>query len=428
MKIKRFIFPLVGLLVAGCGGNTSLPGSEPETSTNPTTSLPGTSVPGTSIPGTSEPSTGTGEINGAELDALVGNGFYASIPAIFSEDYEIMDYQSEEYPVDVYIILNDWTADEAWAYDDLLVAAFDFDESWGYIVGDELYMFIDVDDTQGFDFVYINIYTPAEGGEIGEPGDFDEIDPSELNAIFGSDIYSSIPKIYSNDYEIGDWSSEEYPIDIYIDLYDWNDADYYAYDDALFAMLDLDEEMGYIIEPGLYIYAAFDSELNIFYINIYSEAEEGGETGGGDPVGDREVGQFTTTIGAKDRINTEIPAGSIDFNLNFSGAEGVSVSFVYNNTSTKSIFNNASSEIRLYKDKDGGKNGGELLITGPAGVDFTHITIKTSANAGYAINGSSAITGAEVTTTLAEGTSSISIKNVGADQVRIISIVVSFNA
>ena len=189
------------------------------------------------------------------------------LPKIYSNDYEVGDYASESYPVDVYIDLFDWELDDAIAYETALEGSLEVDEDNGYIVADNLYIFI-YQDSQTYDVPVfgLNLYS------IGEAPEKEEIDPTELNEIIGFDVYSQIPAIYSNDYEVGDYSSEDYPVDIYIDLYDWTIDDALAYDDELFASLDLDEDYGYIIDENLFVFVNYDSEYSAAYINIYSDA------------------------------------------------------------------------------------------------------------------------------------------------------------
>ena len=109
-----------------------------------------------------------------------------------------------------------------------------------------------------------------------EPIEKQEIDPSGLNAILGFDVYAQLPKIYSNDYEVGDYSSEEYPVDVYIDLFDWDLDDALAYDAELETALEYDDSFGYIIQDNLFIFIYQDTEnfdVPVFGLNIYSVAE-----------------------------------------------------------------------------------------------------------------------------------------------------------
>lgn len=91
--------------------------------------------------------------------------------------------------------------------------------------------------------------TPSSETPISEPGLKSEIDGSVLNGYFGFDLYALLPSIRSNDYEYYDNASEDYPVDIYIDLFDWVEADGVAYDTTLDALFEVDEQNGYIITP-----------------------------------------------------------------------------------------------------------------------------------------------------------------------------------
>ena len=102
------------------------------------------------------------EINGAALDALIGESFYSLLPKIYSDEYEFFDESSNSYPVDIYIDLFDWEEEDFDAYATLMDDLFEYDfESDSYLVG-EYYVILYLD-TELYDVpVYgINIYTVA---------------------------------------------------------------------------------------------------------------------------------------------------------------------------------------------------------------------------------------------------------------------------
>lgn len=105
------------------------------------------------------------------------------------------------------------------------------------------------------------------------------------------------------------------------------------------------------------------------------------------------------------------------------GGSAISVSFYKNSSSTTSIFNNGAGEIRLYNGSSG--NGGQLNISLDATYVITKITINTSTNSGYSINGGSAITASGVATPTNDQT--VIVKNVGTGQVRITSISIEYS-
>ncbi len=209
------------------------------------------------------------EIDPTDLNAILGFDVYSQIPQIFSNDYEILDNASEDYPIDAYVFAFDWTIDDAYAYLDALDLVLDYDDANGYILGENLFLIV-FQDTQNFETtVYgVNIYSIAET----EPIEKAEIDPAELNAILGFDVYSQIPQIYSNEYNISDESSEDYPIDVFVYLWDWTYDDAVAYDDALYLSLELDYDYGYILGENLFIIVNYDSDYEVAYIVIYSDA------------------------------------------------------------------------------------------------------------------------------------------------------------
>lgn len=268
MNKKTLLIPLVGLLITGC----ALP--NPSTSTDPSTT-PTTSETSTpSEVGTSEQPGAKTEINGTELNNLFGFDIYATLPKIMSSDYSIGDFSSEDYPKDIYIDLFDWVETDAVAYDEALAAAFEVDEAKGYIITEEIFGFVTLDEESYDQPVYtINLYSIAATTDPGEPTPKAEINGATLNAFFDTDIYSLLPKIYSDDYAIDDFGEGDYPIDVYVDCFDWTEADALAYDNALAAMLPVDEENGYIIADNLYVFVMLDDQTYdtpTYSINIYS--------------------------------------------------------------------------------------------------------------------------------------------------------------
>lgn len=118
---------------------------------------------------------------------------------------------------------------------------------------------------------------PSSDTSSGGEEDKQEINPAELNAAAGFDVYSLLPKIYSNDYDVFDESSDDYPVDIYVDLFDWELADAEAYELALSTSLQLDDANGYVIQDNLYVFIYLDEKTYapdaVFGLNIYSMVE-----------------------------------------------------------------------------------------------------------------------------------------------------------
>jgi len=288
MKKKFLLLPLLMLVLASCGpkgdSNSDPSGSEPsgdptsDTSGDPSSDTPsdtsGDSSGDTSSDTSSDPSSDTSsgeddekqEIDPAGLNAILGFDVYSLLPKIYSNNYLVDDWSSTSYPVDVYVDLFDWELADAEAYELALSTSLELDEENGYVIQDNLYVFIYLDDeTYAPDEVFgLNIYS------IAEPAEKEEIDPTDLNTALGFDVYSLLPTIYSNDYDVFDESSEDYPVDVYVYLWDWLPSDVAAYDAELALSLDYDDNYGYIIEDGLYVFANFDSNFEIGYINIYS--------------------------------------------------------------------------------------------------------------------------------------------------------------
>ncbi|MDD4344958.1 MAG: hypothetical protein PHP09_03365, partial [Bacilli bacterium] len=157
-----------------------------------------------------------------------------------------------------------------------------------------------------------------------------EIDYATLNDFFGFDIYSLIPKIYSNDYEFFDDSSVDFPIDIYIDLFDWSEADAVAYDESLAANLPVNEDYGYVLQENTYTYVYFyddDFGNTVFYINLFT-VNDGGTT----PIDPGETSIATLTSIYDTNYDSEIPDGIINEHLNIVNGSTVVVTFAANSS------------------------------------------------------------------------------------------------
>jgi len=290
MKKKFWVFPLLAVFVlAACGklGISDLLDSSSESSTdssgelvtdtsnsgdatsdtsNDTSSSGGVSSDSSSDSSSTTDPVGKNEIDPAELNAILGFDVYSQLPKVYSDDYAVFDESDEDYPINAYVDLYDWTDDDVVDYDNALFLSLDVDEDNGYILNENLFVYIYNDLDYGA--AYINIYSIAET----EPIEKAEIDPTDLNAILGFDVYSQIPQIYSNEYNISDESSEDYPIDVFVYLWDWTYDDAVAYDDALYLSLELDYDYGYILGENLFIIVNYDSDYEVAYIDIYSDA------------------------------------------------------------------------------------------------------------------------------------------------------------
>ena len=428
MKLKNLIFPLLAVLVTSCTGTPST--STPSDNTSQTPSDTTSEVPPSSETPVSEPGLKS-EIDASVLNGYFGFDLYALLPSIRSNDYEYYDNASEDYPVDIYIDLFDWADADGIAYDTALDALFEVDEQNGYIITSEVYGFAFLDE-ESYDTPTwsINLYTMSAATPVDPepPVDKAEIDSAPLNTFFGFDVYTLLPKIYSEDYDFYDDSSEDYPIDIYIDLFDWLDADAFAYDAALAAQFEVDEQAGYIITTNLYGYVFLDEEtyetptwsFNIYTVGPVDPIDPV------DPVDPVEPGTVVTaTIDSKDTaaVTEAIADGSILSHLLVTNGTNLTVSYAANASSVRTIFNNSANEIRLYA---GAGNGGALTIGSTNNVTFTSITVNTSTNTGYTINGGSSITSASQKTSLTADTKSVTILNVGTGQVRITSIEIEY--
>src|SRR5690606_13021167 len=120
----------------------------------------------------------------------------------------------------------------------------------------------------------INIYNYPDGGTDPNP----TFNGAALDALIGASIYQQLPPIVTADYEMFDDSSTEYPIDIYIDLFDFEESDYLAYESALAALLTLDNDEGAYVVGNFFIYIYLEETLYdvpVYSINIYTYDDSG---------------------------------------------------------------------------------------------------------------------------------------------------------
>ncbi len=105
-------------------------------------------------------------------------------------------------------------------------------------------------------------------------------DPTELNAIFGFDIYQLMPEIVTSDYLVLDYSDLEY-YEVYLDIFDWSEAEAITYINLLDDMLAYDEiEESWMI-GNYFIYVYEDTETYegevVYGVGIYGERQETNE-------------------------------------------------------------------------------------------------------------------------------------------------------
>lgn len=167
---------------------------------------------------------GMKEISGGQINQYFGQNVYSLLPKIYSNDYEVIFAPSEEYPVDVYVDLADWTEEEATNYQEALDKKYTSDANNVYTIGNSLYALIYAGETVASSDFGINIYASSDFIPTA-PSAKDEINADDFNTYFDFDLYATLPKIYSEDYEFKDASSVDYPVDIYLELLDWHYPD-----------------------------------------------------------------------------------------------------------------------------------------------------------------------------------------------------------
>ena len=209
------------------------------------------------------------------LNAIFGFDVYALMPGLVSQDYLLIDASDPTW-FEVYIDFFDWDSEDADAYMALLDQNLTYDdteESW--VVGDYyIYLYEDPDTYPGLVVYGIVLYGEVEQGG----GDKADYNPTDLNALFGYDIYALMPAFQSNDAELFDYSDGTTK-EVYIDIFDWVEADALAYMDLLDALLPYDdvEESWVIGNYFLYVYAddeTYPGQM-VYGIGIYGESGSG---------------------------------------------------------------------------------------------------------------------------------------------------------
>lgn len=131
------------------------------------------------------------------------------------------------------------------------------------------------------------------------------------------------------------------------------------------------------------------------------------------------------TTGISDGLLTFGTANNHITTVSNSGSASFTVAYAKNSSSTTSIFNNSAGEIRLY---GGSGNGAQLTYTIVGDYVMKSITVNTSTNSGYSIDGGDTITQSGVETSLSDATSTV-LKNVASStaQVRITSVEIGYS-
>ncbi|PKK86690.1 MAG: hypothetical protein CVV63_04170, partial [Tenericutes bacterium HGW-Tenericutes-8] len=98
--------------------------------------------------------------------------------------------------------------------------------------------------------------------------------PSDLNDIFGFNIYTLIPTFETYDYVIVDFSDATF-FEVYVDMFDWTESDVDAFIDLLDVQLTYDDLEESWILGDYYIYAYEDVEtyegLTVYGFGIYGD-------------------------------------------------------------------------------------------------------------------------------------------------------------
>lgn len=264
-----------------------------------------------------------------ELNELFGYDIYSTMPAFVTADVILLDYSESNF-MEVYIDIFDWSEADADAYIALLDASYpwdDFEESW--VLGDYfIYVYAD-DQTYPGKIVYgLGIY----GDKISDVDPKTPFDFNELNDLFGFNIYTLMPPITSGDVLVLDYSDATFR-EVYVDFFDWDEADADAYIALLEAKLPYDsfEDSWILGDYFIYVYADDQSYPGkiVYGIGIYGDIVDPGH-GELSLYYSFNVQQTTTLLTTSYREN-------VDKTLQFSDSNGkviVKASYLANITGT----------------------------------------------------------------------------------------------
>lgn len=205
----------------------------------------------------------------SELNDVFGFNIYNLMPSFVTSDVILLDY-SEVGFYEVYIDIFDWSEADADAYIALLDASYpwdDYEESW--VLGNYfIYIYADDQTYPGKTVYGIGIYGEASSEEDPQT----PFDYTELNDLFGFDLYHLLPTITSDDAIILDYSEPNFR-EVYVDFFDWTEADADAYIALLDKALTWDdaEESWIVGDYFIYVYADDQSYpgKTVYGIGIY---------------------------------------------------------------------------------------------------------------------------------------------------------------
>ena len=213
-----------------------------------------------------------------EINTIFGFDISALLPTVVSSDYVVIDL-SDDTMFEVYVDLFDWTTTEYEAYSDLLdqtLAWDEVEESW--VVGDYfVYSYEDTETYPGLTVFGFGVY-----GSKTQGGGDEEFSPDALNALFGFDIYATLPAFTTNNAALVDLS-EGTTKEVYIDIFDWTNETASAYMDLLDTTLTYNATEEAWVLGNYFVYVFEDADTypgqTVYGIGIYSASEQGG---GGD--------------------------------------------------------------------------------------------------------------------------------------------------
>lgn len=226
----------------------------------------------------------------ADLNIFFDEDVYALIPNFNTADYDVFEISGGAF-IGAGFDLFDWTEADRDAYDALLDSLFEYDEDSGAYKVESYFI-----STYKEEYYYPGqiVFGVEVYARVDIPMD-QPLDIEAFNDVFGFDMYSLLPSFTATQAYMFNWSFEEF-IYIYVDIFNWTEADFNQFKDDLAATFEYDEEADAYILGSYYILPDVDETLYEGMI-VYGFGIDGFNDGTAPTIPDNpgnETGNLTT--------------------------------------------------------------------------------------------------------------------------------------
>lgn len=191
----------------------------------------------------------------ADLNVFFDEDVYALIPNFNTADYDVFEISGGAF-IGAGFDLFDWTEADRDAYDVLLDSLFEYDEDFGAYKVESYFI-----STYKEEYYYPGqiVFGVEVYARVDIPMD-QPLDIEAFNDVFGFDMYSLLPSFTATQAYMFNSSFEEF-IYIYVDIFNWTEADFNQFKDDLAATFEYDEEADAYILGSYYILPDVDETL-----------------------------------------------------------------------------------------------------------------------------------------------------------------------